>query len=210
LDTIRKDLLEDLSILTFEDYEDVSIHLKKSQRSTAAVTKQCISSKKISLLYQYFCYLTPALEVLELGTCTGINTQYLAAATKGKLFTLDSSKALVRKAGSYNSNPKIEYFCGRIQEKLPALLEQRGKLDFALVNATHTAGSTLDIFATILPYLHEKSILVIRDIHRSKGIENAWNEVRCHPKVTLSLDFFECGIIFFDKGYPQTNYVLEY
>lgn len=210
IDQLHKKLLQDKSVLEIEDYGAGSIHLSKNRRMTAEVTRYSTSSKKHSLLYQYFCSITPAKTVLELGTCTGINVQYLAQAAIGKVYTIEGSEALKEKASSYNENNKISFLTGKIQEVLPALLSKVQQVDFVLIDASHTYTDTLSFFDMLLPYLHEKSIMAIGDIHWSKGMEAAWQELCKHDRVRLSLDFFECGILFFDPKLPKARYVLNY
>jgi predicted O-methyltransferase YrrM len=210
VDQQHKALLQDKSVLEIEDYGAGSIHLPNKRRLTAEVTLYSTSSKKYSLLYQYFCSLTPATKVIELGTCTGINVQYLAQATLGKVYTIEGSKALQEKASSYNENTRIHYLNGKIQELLPPLLEKLEIVDFVLIDASHTYTDTIGFFKMLLPFLHEKSIVAIGDIHWSKGMEAAWHEVCKHERVRLSLDFFECGLLLFDPEYPKASYTLAY
>ncbi len=209
-DHLRKKLLRDRSVLEIEDYGAGSIHLPKKKRTTAEVTRYSTSSKKYSLLYQYFCSITPAKTVLELGTCTGINIQYLAQASLGEVYTIEGSQALKEKASSYNTNNNIHYLTGKIQEVLPTLLSKVKQVDFVLIDASHTYRDTLVFFDMLLPYLHEKSIMAIGDIHWSKGMEAAWKVLCIHDRVRLQLDFYECGILFFDPVLPKAQYVLNY
>jgi predicted O-methyltransferase YrrM len=210
VDQQHEALLQDRSILEIEDYGAGSIHLPQKRRMTAEVTRYSTSSKKYSLLYEYFCSLTPAANVIELGTCTGINVQYLAQATLGKVYTIEGSKALQEKASSYNENHKIVYLKGKIQELLPPLLAKVGQVDFVLIDASHTYRDTIDFFETLLPFLHSKSIVAIGDIYWSQGMETAWKELCKHEHVRLSLDFFECGLLLFDAEYPKDSYILTY
>ena len=210
IDHLHKKLLQDRSVLEIEDYGAGSIHLPKKRRMTSEVTRYSTSSKKYSLLYQYFCSITPAKTVLELGTCTGINVQYLAQAAYGKVYTIEGAQALKEKASSYNDNDKICYLTGKIQEVLPTLLAKVQEVDFVLIDASHTYADTLSFFEMLLPHLHEKSIVAVGDIHWSKGMETAWKELCNHERVRLPLDFYECGILFFDPALPKAQYVLNY
>ena len=55
---------------------------------------------------------------------------------------------------------------------------------------------------------HPKSILIISDIYWNKGMQRAWHEIKSNPKVKLTLDFYECGVVFFDFSGPKTNLIL--
>ena len=46
--------------------------------------------------------------------------------------------------------------------------------------------------------IHEKSVLILADIHWSKAMENAWKKIIQHPKVSLSIDLYHFGVLFFE------------
>ncbi|GAB2607504.1 class I SAM-dependent methyltransferase [Belliella aquatica] len=209
LEEIRKMLLEDQEILKISDHGAGSKKLKSHFRKTAEVTKFSATGRKFSQLYQYFCSLTPAENVLELGTCVGINSRYLAKATMGTLYTFEGAESLFQKAQEFPVESNTKYIFGNIKDTLPNVLQLFEKVDFALIDATHTYAGTTSYFNHILPYLHKGSIVAIADIHWSKEMDQAWEEIKKHPKIRLSIDFYECGILFFDQDIAQGEYILK-
>ncbi|MFD2036578.1 O-methyltransferase [Belliella marina] len=211
LEKIRTALLNDGQMLEIEDFGAGSKKLTNKSRKTSSVTKYSTSGRRFSQLYQYFCRLSPSEKNLELGTCVGINSRYLArACTAGELYTFEGSEALYLKAQEHPKEPNTNYILGKLSDSLPEILRKIGKVDFALIDATHTYLGTRSYFDTILPYLTEKSVLAVADIHWSRAMGLAWQEIKKHPQVSLSLDFFECGIVFFDKSLPKESYVLKF
>ncbi|MDN3670149.1 class I SAM-dependent methyltransferase [Echinicola jeungdonensis] len=205
-------LLQDQRSIPIKDFGAGSRALKKEKhRKIAAITRHSSSPTKFSLLYQFFCGKTPAQTVLELGTCVGINTCYLAKVTKGTLFTFEGAEALGDLAESiFEERFPIQLVRGNIDQTLPYFLKKKPKLDFVLMDAHHTYKATIAYFDQILPFLHEDSIVAIGDIHWSQGMEKAWEEIKTYPGLTVSMDFFECGILFFKKGVPKNNYILHF
>ena len=67
----------------------------------------------------------------------------------------------------------------------------------------------MDYFSQIVPKLNAQSILIIADIHWSKQMNKAWQEIQKHPSVTGSLDFFECGVLFFGRQGLNNDYILD-
>lgn len=209
IESWRKTLLKDNEILHIEDFGAGSKKLKKETlRSTKAVTLYSTSNKKFSLLYQFFCMQSPSNNVIELGTCVGLNSLYLSKVTKSKLYTFEGSKGLIKKAKEGPGSDDIAYVEGNIGETLPEVLRQIGHIDFILLDANHTYEGTRSYFNLILPYLHEQSVVAIGDIHWSREMEKAWEEIIQFTDVSLSLDFFECGILFFRKGLSKNHYTL--
>ncbi|AFL85662.1 putative O-methyltransferase [Belliella baltica DSM 15883] len=209
LEEIRKFLLRDKEILKISDHGAGSKKLESQFRKTAKVTKYSTTGRKFSQLYQYFCSLTPAEKVLELGTCVGINTRYLSRVTAGTLYTFEGSEALYQKAQAFSIEENTQYILGDIRNSLPIILSKIEKVDFILIDATHNYTGTTTYFNQILPFLHQSSIVAIADIHWSKEMDLAWNEIKKHPKVRLSLDFYECGVLFFDEKITSGEYILK-
>ncbi len=208
MEALRKKLLTDHQMLEISDFGAGSKRLRSATRRTSDVTRYSTSGRKFSQIYQFLCSQTPAFNVLELGTCVGINTHYLARVTKGQLVTFEGSKALWEKAQHYQKPINTTYLCGKIEETLPPFLNRIQQVDFVLIDATHTYQGSLNQMGMIRPYILESTIVVLADIHWSPDMKKAWDEVRNYPEVTLSLDFFECGVLFFKKRLSSGNYVL--
>jgi len=210
LEDLRRLLLKDNQLLEIEDFGAGSKKLKNKIRKTSDITKFSTSGRKFSQLYQYFCSLTPAEKVLELGTCVGINARYLARVIQGDFYSLEGAKALFYKAQENNPPENIRFVLGKIQDTLPPILRELAKVDFVLIDATHTYRGTMAYFDMILPYLQTTSIVAIADIHWSMEMNKAWEEIKGNPSVSHSMDFYECGILFFKKGMDKSHYVLHY
>ncbi|WP_373523200.1 O-methyltransferase [Aquiflexum sp.] len=210
LEIIRNELLADPEILYIEDFGVGSKKLKDNLRKTSSVTKYSTSSRKFSKLYQYFCLRTPAKTVLELGTCVGINTRYLSKTTKGQLLTFEGSDSLWKKAQESGIPDNTQYLLGNINKTLSKKLQEFDNVDFVLIDATHSFNATKHYFESLIPYIQEDSIIAVADIHWSGEMTAAWKEIKRHPLVILSIDFYECGILIFDKKYPKGAYILHY
>lgn len=210
IESFRNTLLSDNEICQIEDFGAGSKKLKKSSRKVSSVTKYSTSSRKFSQLYQFFCSKTPALNVLELGTCVGVNTLYLSKVTLGTIFTFEGSKALWQKAQIHQRLDNTHYVLGNLKDSLPYIIEKNHPVDFALLDANHTFEATVAYFNAILPKIRTSSIIAVADIHWSKEMNEAWENIKARPEVVISLDFFECGILIFDKSLPKSDYVLHF
>lgn len=205
----RVQFLTSNEIIEVQDFGAGSKKAGKSYRRICDVAKYSTSKSKYCLAYEYLCSSTPAEYVLELGTCLGISTQYLNRATQGNIFTIEGSQELLRLAKSIPNLKGTNFIEGKIQDKLPELLEQLPAIDFALIDAHHTYQGTIFAWNQLQLKIHPKTILVIGDIHWSREMEYAWNEIKNNPLVTLSIDFFECGVLYFDYPGSKTNLILS-
>lgn len=209
IEEFRKSLLKDSSSIEVLDLGAGSKKVPQPVRRITDITRYSTSGIKFCQLYQYFCSLTPADYVVELGTCVGISTRYLSVKTKGRLFTFEGSPEIQNVAKRKPNPYRTEYILGQIQETLPAFLDQIPHVDFALIDANHTYQGTLFAFESILSKIHSKSILAIGDIHWTAEMELAWHEIKAHPKVKLSLDFYECGIVLFENPGEKQDLILD-
>jgi len=172
-----------------------------------------ISPKFGALLYRLVKYTEPE-EILEIGTAMGISTLYIAAAApKSNIVTMEGCAMIAEKARenfNHMGIRNIELIMGNFNHLLAKTLNQFDKLDFALIDGNHRKKPTLDYFSQILPKLHPGSMVVIDDIRWSKGMKEAWDEIRKHESVTVSIDLFRTGILLFKENIAKENFVLRF
>ncbi len=92
---------------------------------------------------------------------------------------------------------RIQIVVGKFENTLQTTLNQLVKLDFAFLDGNHRREPTLDYFHKCLSHTHEGSVLIFDDIHWSEEMESAWEDIKQHPSVRLTIDLFWCGLVFF-------------
>lgn len=211
IEALRRRFLQDSRLIRINDLGAGSLRFSSPERKVADIAQYSCSSKKYNLLYQYFCGLTPAFTVIELGTCLGINTCYLSEMVQGSLYSFEGAEELIAIAqGHLRARKKIKLIAGDISETLPTFLQDHLTVDFAFVDANHTYEHTLSYVKQIMKKIHPASVIIIGDIHWSKAMHRAWNEIRVMEEVRMSLDFHECGVLLFKQGLGKQHYVLSY
>ena len=63
----------------------------------------------------------------------------------------------------------------------------------------HNKIATLEYFETLLPKTRNDTLFIFDDIYWSKDMNDAWNIIKKHPKVTVTIDTFFWGFVFFQK-----------
>ena len=81
---------------------------------------------------------------------------------------------------------------------------------FAFFDANHRFEPTVSYFELCLEKATEGSIFVFDDIHWSDEMHRAWQVIRNHPEVMISIDLFFVGLIFFRKNQPKQDFVLRF
>ena len=161
-----------------------------------------VSPELGELLFRLVLFCRPG-KMLELGSSLGISAIYQAAAVRQADFiTIEGDPALAKMAADHLQQlelPRVEVWSGPFSEQLPAALEQLSSLDYLYLDGDHRAGASLQYFEQCLPYAHADSMFVIADIYWSREMQQAWQQMRAHEAVRLSVDLFDVGLLFFRK-----------
>lgn len=90
------------------------------------------------------------------------------------------------------------------------LIIKTHKYDLVYIN-TNNNNELQNYFQILVPHLTEQSIFIINNIHASKQLEPTWNNIQHHPTVTLSIDLFQLGLVFFrpENKIPQ-HFIIKF
>ncbi len=150
---------------------------------------------------------------LELGTSLGITTLYLAMAKREAIvYTLEGSPEIFALAQHHRNSlgiNNIEGIEGPFMKTLPPLLQRVDSLDFVFLDGHHQKQATMDYWTMIHPKLSSKAVVVIDDIHWSIGMQEAWEEIKNSPKVRVSIDLYDMGVVFLDVELNSQHFILS-
>ncbi len=183
-------------------------------RAVSAIARGAAKPAKYGqLLFRLVNYLQ-ARRVLELGTSLGLTTAYLAAAdSRARVVTLEgdpASAGIARETFAGLKLKNIELLEGEFSQTLDrALAQLGGPLDVVFFDGNHRYEPTLDYVRRCLPHRHAGSVFVLDDIHWSAEMERAWAAVQVLPEVTLTIDLFAVGLVFFRPNAPKQHFVLK-
>lgn len=209
----KKHLLSDSLIQTVDFGAGSKVMSTNTRKVSDIVKHSSVKPKYGELLFRTVNLFNPET-VLELGTSVGFSTLYLALAnTKTKVYTFEgcpeTAKFASRNFELAGAN-NISQIIGNIDKELPLFLENVNKLDFVYFDANHTRQASEKYFLLCLEKISQKSVFIFDDIHWSKGMEQAWETIKSNPKVTLSIDMFFLGIVFFDKNLSKENFIVKF
>ena len=203
IENLRNELTQKDETLTIEDFGAGSTTSKSNKRKVGDIARSALKPKKFGqLMYRMVQHYKPST-IIELGTSLGVTASYLASAdSNAMLYTFEGAKeiaAIAKKNFEQLNSNNIELIQGNFDDTLPGQLSKLSVVDFAFVDGNHRKKPTLNYFNQLLEKANENSILIFDDIHWSKEMEEAWKEIQQHPSVTLSIDLFFIGIVFFRK-----------
>jgi predicted O-methyltransferase YrrM len=203
IENLRKMMQYNETSVVVEDLGAGSRVAKSSERKVKEIARGSLKPKKYGQLLFRMADYYAAETILELGTSLGITTAYLASARNGsRVITLEGAEAIATQAiANFNSLQlrNIELIKGDFDDTLSAAIKALQRVDLAFIDGNHAYKPTVNYYRQLLPSLHDDSILVFDDIHWSREMEKAWDEIRNDERVTLSIDLFFIGVVFFRK-----------
>ena len=209
----RRQLLADRSFVDVTDYGSGS-SFGNGRRRVCDIARHSTSSSRDGRL---LCNLATAMHsanILELGTNLGIGSLYLAhSGSCQRLVTIEGCPNLSKIANEgfkLLGVNNITLVNAEFAEALPRVLRELPSLDFVFIDGNHLSGPTLDYFSQCLPFVTNDTVIVIDDIHKNADMEQAWSEIVENEHVTLSLDFYTMGAVFFRRQLSKQTIALRY
>lgn len=212
----RSYLLRQKSLLETTDFGAASSKAgyKTRFRQVKKIARNSSISPKFGRLLYRLIDFSSAQSILEIGTAMGISTMYMSkAAPNSKIITMEGCAVIADKAREGFNKLKldnIELAMGNFDALLGKTLQKIDKLDFVLIDGNHRKEPTLDYFEQILPKLHPNSIVLVDDIHWSKGMLEAWNAMKANSRVSISIDLFRAGILLFKEDIAKDDFTLKF
>ena len=213
VEQVRKQLFIDNRIITTTDLGAGSHVNNNRQKKISDIAHNALKPPKLAqLLYRLVADLKPS-NIIELGTCLGITTLYLQkAAPQAEVYTMEGcpetakiAKETLKKGDIDAVDPVI----GNFDDTLPGVIKNLDQLDFVFVDGNHQKDATLNYFEWCLPKVHENTMLIFDDIYWSTGMKEAWEQIKAHPQVTVTIDLFWIGLVFFKPGQAKEDFLVK-
>lgn len=205
-------LINSEEIVEIKDFGAGSKVFKSNVRSVSKMTKVASLNKRNALLLMRLMAYLNLKNVLELGTSMGVATASMAMAKpNSKITTLEGCKNIANVARSTFDKfqiENIEIIVGEFSKTLSSVLE-KNKYDLIYFDGNHTKEATLNYFQKAINSVHNDSLFIFDDIHWSIGMEEAWEEIKKHPKVKVTIDTFQWGFVFFRREQEKEHFIIR-
>ena len=209
IEKVRKKLLINNEVIEVEDFGAGSTVIKTKSRIVKSIAASSLKPKKYSqLLFRIVQYYKKA-NVLELGTSLGTTTAYLASGNAVDVTTMEGSKniaTIARNNFLQLALNNIEIIEGDFNNTLPSFLSTKKNIDFVFLDGNHRKVPTLNYFDQILSNSNEGTFFVFDDIHWSTEMEEAWETIKQHESVTITIDLFFIGIALLGKNFKEKQH----
>ena len=209
----RKSLLKNKNYIEVSDYGAGSKVFKSNKRQISKIAQTAgISQKRAELLFRITKYFKPD-SILELGTSLGLATSALALGnTKSRIKTLEGCQNTIHQCQlqlqKFNINT-VECINTEFSSYLKNFQLPTSNFQLIYFDGNHSKQSTLNYFELLLPTISNESVWIFDDIHWSLEMEEAWEIIKNHPQVTVSIDTFLWGIVFFRTEQEKEHFVIR-
>lgn len=207
----RKALIQDPDEIEMKDFGEGSRIFKGNARKVSEIVKIAgLTKKRQKLLYRLAAYFD-CKNILELGTSVGLGSIALASpnikatvhTVEGCTNTLEKAKEYFKKFGFRNIVTHNAIF----KDYLSNLTDET--FDLILVDGDHNGERTYEYFQTLLKHIHNDSLIIFDDIYWSESMTEAWNKICKNERVTVSIDTFQWGLVFFRKEQQKQHFVIR-
>ncbi|WP_298155629.1 class I SAM-dependent methyltransferase [Flavobacterium sp.] len=213
LERFRNSLRRNQEFIEVTDFGAGSKVFKSNKRKVSKIAETAgISPKRAALLLRVVKYIEPA-DVLEVGTSLGLGTSALSLGNPAAaITTLEGCPETARVAkqqfevfGLKNINAVVTDFETYLNE-----IPRHGRTyQLIYFDGNHTKNATLSYFESLLHTAANDSVWIFDDIHWSADMEAAWEAIKKHPEVTVTIDTFQWGFVFFRREQQKEHFVIR-
>jgi len=82
-------------------------------------------------------------------------------------------------------------------------------LDFVIIDADALEAPAAQV-AAFWPQLHAGSVLVLLDVYRTAESKTLWRSIKMKPEVTVTIDMYRMGLVFFRSGQAKEGFKIRY
>lgn len=214
LDNYRNSLLQNKNTIEVEDFGAGSRVFKSNIRAISKIASTAgISPKNARLLFRVVQYFQPDT-ILELGTSLGLaSSAMILVNPNAYLLSLEGCKNTLNTAEKFFNERFSDYNYEFVNTDFDYLLKSYSKnppsFDLIYFDGNHSKEATLNYFELLLPTISNETVWIFDDIHWSSAMEEAWGIIKNHPKVTVTIDTFQWGIVFFRREQEKEHFTIR-
>ncbi|MCA0153731.1 O-methyltransferase [Winogradskyella vincentii] len=205
----RKALLKNKESITITDFGSGSKVFKSNTRKISDIAANAGTPlKKAKLLFRIVKYFK-IKSILELGTSLGIATQAMSLN--------NSVENIISVEGCYNTfrfaqkslskHSNIQLINNPFKNYIPKIKQE--SFDLIFFDGHHDKQATIEYFEALLPKANNNSIFIFDDIYWSAEMTQAWDYIKNHNSVNVTVDTFHFGIVFFRKEQVKEHFKIR-
>ena len=209
LKAYRKALLKNRSSITITDFGAGSRVFKTNTRTIKDIASNSGTPlKKAKLLYRLTDYFKPNT-LLELGTSLGIATQAMAVGKSvNEIISVEGCPNVYKFAkNALKDYENVQLINAQFNNYIPTIKKE--SFDIIFFDGHHDKQATIEYFQSLLPKANNNSVFIFDDIYWSSEMTEAWKFIKQHQSVTVTVDTFHFGFVFFRKEQAKEHFKIR-
>lgn len=209
----KKSFSKNHQIIRITDFGAGSKIFTSNQRKVKDILNIAATKLKYAALLNRLVNYLNVKTTLELGTSLGVGTFSLAFQNNNvKIDSIEGCHQIATLAQENFKKYKIDH---QIQLHTKTFddffkINQQQLYDLIFIDGHHQKEATIQYFNQCLQYIHNDSVIVLDDIYWSDGMKEAWSVIKNHPQVTVSIDLFQFGLVFFRKEQVKQHFKIRF
>lgn len=214
LNNYRKSLLENKNFIDVTDFGAGSKVFKSNRRQISKIAQTAgISQRRAELLFRVTNYFKPST-ILEIGTSLGLASSSIALGNKESfLLSLEGCQNTQSVAKNLFNKQFPDFNFNFVNSEFSKFLKDGSAnisdWDLIYFDGNHSKKATLEYFELLLPTINNDSVWIFDDIHWSSEMEEAWETIKKHPKVKVTIDTFQWGFVFFRHEQEKEHFIIR-
>lgn len=209
---IKKWLLSNKKNILITDFKKGSKKFKSKKRKVCDIAKVAgISTKKGLLLIRFIEYFN-LTNILEIGTSVGLGTSTMAISNKNAtiktLERCDKTSPIAKELFNTFQLNNIEVIVGEFKKTLPLVLKNH-PINLIYFDGNHQKKTTIEYFNICIQKIINETIFIFNDIYSSKEMLETWEIIKNHPKVTVTINTYHLGFVFFRKEQAKQHFSIR-
>jgi hypothetical protein len=91
------------------------------------------------------------------------------------------------------------------------LIESVESIDFAFIGQGQDEATMLQSASRLIDKMHSNSWVILHGLHADSNMEAAWNQLKQHANIRLTIDLFAIGVLFCRKEQKeQEHFIIRY
>jgi predicted O-methyltransferase YrrM len=214
IEKIRRRLITDKRSIVITDLGTGSEKFKTNKRKVSDIARNSAVPRKYGYLLSNMAREFGNQFIVEFGTSFGISTMYMAAACPEAIInTMEGCPELSELARSNFKDAglkNINVFTGSFDDIWAEAVSKSIKPGLIFIDGNHRKEPVLKYFNLMSAISDTNTVIIIDDIYCSGEMEEAWNEIKKSERVSVTIDIFRMGIVFFREGINSNNYIIRY
>ncbi len=193
-DDVMDDLLYDETEITVVD-KGAGSRKMGDIRKLSDIAKYAVLNEDDAVFLSRLVYFLKPKHILELGTSLGVSTLCMAlSCPESQIHSVDACPETHAVASNVLHAFSADNVSLHTTTFKAFLAQNEASWDFVYVDGDHRYQQTLDLMNDIQNRLSEEAVILLDDIHWSKGMTKAWRKL-AHDKDFIALDFYHFGLL---------------